>query len=86
MELSGWENTPTAELFDSGKLKPDKIITIPLSHLQIAQQLMPTKMKSVLDREGINIKFIGQLSGENFPKESLLEVESNQEKLVISVE
>ena len=73
-------------MYESGKSKPDKIVTIPLSQLQISQQLMPTKMKAVLDREGINIDIIGQLSSKNFPKGSLIEIESNQIRLIISVE
>jgi len=47
---------------------------------------MPTNMRAVLDKEGINIDFIGQLYGKNFPKGSLPEIESNQERPIISVE
>jgi len=43
-------------------------------------------MKAVWDWEGININVISQLSGRNFPKRSLIEVESKEEKLVFSVE
>ena len=50
-------------MYESGKSKQDKIVTIPLSQLEIAPYLMPTKMKAVLQGEGIDINILSDLSG-----------------------
>ncbi len=73
-------------MYESGKSKPEKTAIIRFSQLQIAQRLMPVKLKESLEREGIDINILRQLSDKNFSKGLLIEVESNQEKLVISVE
>ena len=73
-------------IYESGKSKPEQIVSIRFSQLQIAQRLMPVKLKESLGRVGIYINILSQLSGKNFSKGVLIEVESNQEKLVISVE
>ncbi len=73
-------------IYESGKSKPEQIVNIRFSQLQIAQRLMPVKLKKSLERVGIDINILSQLSDKNFSKGVLIEVESNQEKLVISVE
>ena len=73
-------------IYESGKSKPEQIVNIRFSQLQIAQRLMPVKLKESLERVGIDINILSQLSDKNFSKGVLIVVESNQEKLVISVE
>ena len=73
-------------MYEFGKSKPEKTVIIRFSQLQIAQRLMPIKLKEFLEREGIDINILSQLSDKNFSKGVLIEVESNQEKLAISVE
>jgi hypothetical protein len=74
------------EIFESGKSKPDQAITIPLSKLNVGKQLLPTKTKTILEKEGIDISNLSELTGKSISKGSLIEVESGKEKLVISVE
>ena len=73
-------------IFESGKSKPDQVITIPLSKLDLGKQLLPTKAKASLEKEGIDIINLGELAGKSISKGTLIEVESGKEKLVISVE
>jgi hypothetical protein len=37
------------------KYSPEKIITIPLSMLQVVGQLLPKRAKSALEKEGIDL-------------------------------
>ena len=74
------------EIFETGKSKPDQAITIPLSKLNVGKQLLPTKAKTTLEREGIDISNLSELKGKSIAKGALIEVESGKEKLVISVE
>ena len=73
-------------IFESGKSKPDQVITIPLSKLDLGKQLLPTKAKASLEKEGLGISTLGELAGKNITKGTLIEVESGKEKLVISIE
>ena len=73
-------------LFDSGKPKPDQVITIPLSKLNIGKQLLPAKAKTSLEKEGIDISKLSDLTSKNIAKGPLIEVESDKEKLIIAVE
>jgi hypothetical protein len=73
-------------IFESGKSKPDQVITIPLSRLDLGKTLLPTKVKASLEMEGIDISSLGELAGKKITKGTLIEVESGKEKLVISVE
>jgi hypothetical protein len=50
-------------IFESGKSKPDQVITIPLSKLNVGKQLLPTKTKSILEKEGIDISDLSELTG-----------------------
>ena len=74
------------EIFESGKSKPDQVITIPLSKLNVGKKLLPTKTKTILEKEGIDISNLSELTGKSISKGALIEVESGKEKLVISVE
>jgi hypothetical protein len=73
-------------IFESGRSKPDQVITIPLSRLDLGKKLLPTKAKASLEKEGIDISTLGELAGKIITKGTLIEVESGKEKLVISVE
>jgi hypothetical protein len=74
------------EIFESGKSKPDQAITIPLTKLNVGKQLLPAKAKTSLEKEGIDISNLSELTGKSISKGALIEVESGNEKLVISVE
>jgi hypothetical protein len=63
------------EIFESGKSKPDQVITIPLSKLNVGKQLIPTKAKTTLEKEGIDISNLSELTGKSISKGSLIEVE-----------
>ena len=73
-------------IFESGKSKPDQVITIPLSKLDLGKQLLPTKAKASLEKEGLDISTLSKLAGKKITKGTLIEVESGKEKLVISIE
>jgi hypothetical protein len=73
-------------IYESGKSKPDQVITIPLSKLNVGKKLIPTKAKTSLGKEGIDISRLGELAGKSISKGVLIEVESGNEKIVISVE
>jgi len=73
-------------IYEPGKSKPEQTVILRFSQLQTAQRLMPVKLNESLERVGIDINILSQLSEKNFSKGVLIEVESNQEKLVISVE
>ena len=74
------------EIFESGKSKLDQAITIPLSKLNVGKQLLPAKTKTILKKEGIDISNLSELTGKSISKGALIEVESDNEKIVISVE
>ena len=71
---------------ESQRLKPEKTIKIELSRLDIAQDLMPTDIKAILKREGIDISRLGDLSGKKIGKGVLIEVETARDKIVIEIE
>ena len=73
-------------LFESSKAKPDQVVTIPLSRLNIGRELLPAKAKTALEKEGIDIGKLSDLTSKNITKGSLIEIESDKEKLVIAVE
>ena len=73
-------------LFESGKSKPDQVVTIPLSKLNVGQQLLPAKAKTALEKESIDIGQLSKLTGKSISKGALIEIESGKEKIVIAVE
>ncbi len=66
--------------------KPEKIITIPLSMLQVVGQLLPKRAKSALDKEGIDLTKCKDLVTAKGLVGTLIEIEDPTEKMVISVE
>ncbi len=74
------------KIYDSGKAKPDQMITIPISKINIGKQLLPEKAKKILYREGIDISGLSELANKNIAKGSLIEIETGKEKIEISVE
>lgn len=74
------------KIYDSGKAKPDQMITIPISKINIGKQLFPEKAKTILDREGIDISKLTEWANKTISKGSLIEIESGQEKIVISID
>ena len=74
------------KIYDSGKAKPDQMITIPISIINIGKQLLPEKAKKILNREGIDISKLSELANKNIAKGSLIEIETGKEKIEISVD
>ena len=74
------------KIYESGKAKPDQMITIPISKINIGKQLLPEKAKTILGREGIDISTLTELANKNISKGSLIEIESGKEKIVISID
>ncbi len=66
--------------------KPEKIITIPLSMLQVVGQLLPKRAKSALEKEGIDLAQCKELAKEKGLVGTLIEIENPTEKMMISVE
>ena len=66
--------------------KPETVVTIPFSSLHIAVQLLPKKVRLLLEKEGINIVQCKELVKEKDLKGTIIEVENPTEKMVISVE
>jgi len=73
-------------MFETGKTKPETVITIPLNALHIAQDLIPNKTKISLEKEGIDIGKLSELTTKKSPKGTLIEIETAKEKLVISID
>ena len=71
---------------DSQKAKPDQIITIPLSKINIGKHLLPDKAKTILSREGVDISELSELANKKIPKGSLIEIQTANEKITISVD
>ena len=57
-----------------------------VSKLEIAQELMPTDVKEILKKEGIDLNKIPDLSTKNLSKGTLIEVHTGKDKIVIDVE
>jgi hypothetical protein len=74
------------KIYDSGKAKPDQMITIPISKINIGKQLLPEKTIKILNREGIDISRLSELANKNIAKGSLIEIETGKEKIEISVD
>ena len=74
------------KIYDSGKAEPDQMITIPISKINIGKQLLPEKTIKILNREGIDISKLSELANKNTAKGSLIEIETDKEKIEISVD
>ena len=66
--------------------RPSSVVTIPFSVLHIGINLIPTKLKSILEKEGIDLTQCKELGKEKELRGTLIEVEGMGEKLIISVE
>jgi len=73
-------------VFEGEKSKPEKTVIFSLTRLEIAQKLMPTDIKSMLKKEGIDINRLSNLSTQNIPKGTLIEVQTGKNRMVIDVE
>lgn len=73
------------ELFVPGKSKPETSTTISLNVIEHGKKLIPAKIKTILEREGIKISQLAELAEKKIPKGRLIEVENGKEKIVISV-
>ena len=72
--------------FEGDQIKPEKTVTISVSRLEIAQDLMPSDIKALLKREGIDINKMPDISAKNIPKGTLIEVQTGKERIVIDIE
>lgn len=74
------------QLFSPGKTKLETSITLPLNVIEHGKKLIPTKIRAVLENEGIEISQLTELGEKKVPKGRLIEVETGKERVVISVE
>lgn len=74
------------QMYESGKSKPAKVVTIPISKLSIAKKFLPAQTMRFLKKEGMDISSLDELANKNISKSDLIEVETGKEKVVISVE
>ncbi len=68
------------------KNDPETRIKIPLSSLHISEKLLPSKAKASLEREGIDLNHLSELFAKQGPKGTLIEIETAEERIVISIE
>ena len=73
-------------MYQSGKSKPEKVVTIPLSKLALAKKFLPAQTMKFLRKEGMDIGRLNELANKTIGKGTLIEVETGKEKVVISVE
>jgi hypothetical protein len=73
-------------MFEGDKSKPEKTVIILFTQLEIAQKLMPSDIKALLKKEGIDIKKISKLATQSIPKGTLIEVHTGKDRIVIDVE
>lgn len=74
------------DIYKPGKNDPETKIRIPLSSLSIAEKILPAGCRLSLEREGIDLSELGVLFAKQGPKGTLIEIENNNERLVISIE
>ena len=67
-------------------VKPECSVNIPLKYLDVSSTLLPKKLKDILKREAIEIEPCKSLIKNKDVKGKLIEIESPNEWLVISVE
>ena len=73
------------ELYEENKAKPETTITVPLNVIRISKGLLPSKVKSALDKLGINTSQFNELFDKKCPQGKLIEIDTSKEKIVISV-
>ncbi len=74
------------QLHKRQETKPEITITIPLNSLHMSMQFIPKKVKSFLEKEGIDLKQCEELIKEKDLKGTIIEIETPGEKIVISVD
>jgi len=74
------------EILTPGQEKPERTITMPLTSLHISLTLLPKKIISTLEKDGIDLRGCSELVKEKDLKGTLVEIENPNERLVISVE
>ena len=73
-------------MYESEKSKPHKTVTIPFARLDTGRLLLPRDVKAALDKEGINLNSLADLTGKSVAKGILIEVQTGKERVVIAVE
>ena len=73
-------------LHKSGQTKPETIVTIPLAMLPVSVSLIPKRIQDSLEKLGIDVSSLSQLTGKKTPRGVLIEIEQSNEKMVISVD
>ena len=73
-------------MFESDKSKPEKTVIISVTRLEVAQKLMPSDIKAMLKKEGIDINQLTDLSTQTISKGTLIEVQTGKNRIVIDVE
>ena len=73
-------------LYKRQDTKPETTITIPLTSLHLSMQFIPKKVKSFLEKDGIDLKQCEELIKEKDIKGIIIEIENPGEKMTISVE
>ena len=80
-------NNLKIHIYQSGdEAKPEKVITIPLTGLDMGMKLLPKKTRSALEREGMDLNQCRELIKDKDTRGTLIEIESSNEKIVISVD
>ncbi|MFW5639921.1 MAG: hypothetical protein ACOC23_02445 [Thermodesulfobacteriota bacterium] len=74
------------EIFKPSKNDPETRIKIPLSTLSISEKIIPRKVRSSLEREGIDLNELSGLHAKQGPKGTLIEIENANERIVLSIE
>ncbi len=72
---------PKIGLFGPGKSKPETSIAICLNVIEHGKKLIPTKIKTLLENEGIEISQLAELAEKKIPKGKLIEIENDKKKL-----
>jgi hypothetical protein len=74
-------------IFKGNDKKPETTVTIPIGILKIASKLIPKQAASILDKKGIDINQILELSKKDV-KGTLIEIEDHKkkEKVIIAIE
>ena len=73
-------------LYKNQKVMPEEEATIPFSVLHIAMHFLPAELKEVLEKEEIDILRCKELVNEKGLFGTLIEVETPEDRMAISVE
>ncbi len=72
--------------FKAGSEKPKSAITIPLAVARLAGKLIPRSVAEDLERKGINLREILSVITRENVRGTLIEIEKDGERTVVSVE